>query len=281
MRIRPRTVAIHLIAYSVAVLWTIPFLGIFMTAIRPTSEVIRGWWNLDPFTLGLDNFARVLFNPLFPLITGLGSSAIIAITATLLPLGVGALAAYGFARFRFPLRDYMFLAIVLVMAVPTMMVIIPMFQILANLNLLNSYLGLILVHTAWGLPWIILFLRNFFGTLPVEIEEAARVDGASDFKVFYRVVLPMALPALASVFVLQFMWVWSDFFFALILIGGGNPDLWTATLQLPFASFAGQFHNDWGLLSAGSLLIMLVPIGIYVVLQKYYIRGMIGWTVKG
>ncbi len=280
MRIRPRTVVIHLIAYAVAVLWTSPFLGIFMTAIRPSSEVIRGWWNLDPFTLGLDNFVRILFNPLFPLITGLGSSAIIAITATLLPLGVGALAAYGFARFRFPLRDYMFLAIVLVMAIPTMMVIIPTFQTLIDLNLLNSYLGLVLVHTAWGLPWIILFLRNFFSTLPVEIEEAARVDGASDFKVFYRVVLPMALPALASVFVLQFMWVWSDFFFALILVSG-NTGIWPATLQLPFASFAGQFQNDWGLLSAGSLLIMLVPIGIYVLLQKYYIRGMIGWTVKG
>ncbi|MEE8198867.1 MAG: carbohydrate ABC transporter permease [Thermoplasmata archaeon] len=280
MRIRPRTVVIHLIAYSVAVLWTIPFLGIFMTAIRPSSEILRGWWNLDPFTLTLDNFVSVLFNPLFPLITGLGSSAIIAITATLLPLGVGALAAYGFARFSFPLRDYMFLAIVLVMAIPTMMVIIPTFQTLINLNLLNSYLGLVLVHTAWGLPWIILFLRNFFGALPVEIEEAARVDGASDFKVFYRVVLPMALPALASVFVLQFMWVWSDFFFALILVVG-DTSIWPATLQLPFASFAGQFHNDWGLLSAGSLLIMLVPIGIYVLLQKYYIRGMIGWTVKG
>lgn len=280
MRIRPRTVVIHLIAYTAAVVWLIPFLGIFMTAIRPTSEVIRGWWILDPFTLVLDNFTRVLFNPLFPMITGLGNSAFIAIAATLLPIGVGALAAYGFARFSFPLRDYIFLAIVLVMAVPTMMVIIPMFQILADLNLLDSYLGLILVHTAWGLPWIILFMRNFFSALPVEIEEAARVDGASDFKVFYRIVLPMALPALASVFVLQFMWVWSDFFFALIIVSG-NPAVHTATFQLPFASFAGQFHNDWGLLSAGSLLIMLVPIGIYVLLQKYYIRGMIGWTVKG
>lgn len=280
MRIRLRTVVIHLIAYSAAVVWLIPFLGIFMTAIRPTSEVIRGWWILDPFTLVLDNFSRVLFNPLFPMITGLGNSAFIAIAATLLPIGAGALAAYGFARFSFPLRDYIFLAIVLVMAVPTMMVIIPMFQTLADLNLLDSYLGLILVHTAWGLPWIILFMRNFFSALPVEIEEAARVDGASDFKVFYRIVLPMALPALASVFVLQFMWVWSDFFFALIIVSG-NPSVHTATFQLPFASFAGQFHNDWGLLSAGSLLIMLVPIGIYVLLQKYYIRGMIGWTVKG
>lgn len=280
MNIQPRTIIIHLVAYGIAGIWIIPFLGVFMTAIRPTSEVIGGWWILDPFTVSLDNFVNTLFNPLFPMIIGMGNSVLIAVIGTLIPLGVGALAAYGFARFSLPMRDYLFLLVVVVMAIPTMMVIIPMFQVLVNLDLLDTYLGLILVHTAWGLPWIILFMRNFFLTLPKEIEEAAHVDGASDFKVFYRIALPMALPALASVFVLQFMWVWSDFFFALIIVSG-NGGLYPATLQLPFAAFTGQFHSDWGLLSAGALLIMMVPIGIYVLLQKYYVRGMIGWTVKG
>ena len=279
MRIRPRTVVIHIIAFGIAAVWVIPFLGIIMAAIRPTTEILGGWWILDPFNPSLTNFETVLFNELFPMIIGMRNSLFIAISATLIPLGVGALAAYGFARFHFPIRDFVFLSVVLVMAIPPMMAIIPLFQILLDLRLLNSFFGLILVHTAWGLPWIILFMRNFFLTLPVEIEEAARVDGASDFKVFYRVVLPMALPALASVFVLQFMWVWSDFFFALIIVSG-NLDLYPATLQIPRIAF-GQFHSDWGLLSAGTLLVMLVPIGIYVLLQKYYIRGMIGWTVKG
>lgn len=279
MRIRPRTVAIHIIAFGIAAVWVIPFLGIIMAAIRPTTEILDGWWIFDSFNPSLANFGAVLFNELFPMIVGMRNSLFIAISATLIPLGVGALAAYGFARFHFPIRDYVFLSVVLVMAIPPMMAIIPLFQILLDLRLLNSFFGLILVHTAWGLPWIILFMRNFFLTLPVEIEEAARVDGASDFKVFYRVVLPMALPALASVFVLQFMWVWSDFFFALIIVSG-NLDLYPATLQIPRIAF-GQFHSDWGLLSAGTLLVMLVPIGIYVLLQKYYIRGMIGWTVKG
>ena len=279
MRIRPRTVAIHIIAFGAAAVWLIPFLGVLMAAIRPTTEILGGWWILDPFNPSLANFGTVLFNEFFPLVIGMRNSLIIAIAATLIPLGVGAIAAYGFARFSLPIRDYVFLAVVLVMAIPPIMVIIPMFQILLDLRLLNSYLGLILIHTAWGLPWIILFLRNFFLSLPVEIEEAARVDGASDFKVFYRVVLPMALPALASVFVLQFMWVWSDFFFALIIVSG-NLDLYPATLQVPRIAF-GQFHSDWGLLSAGTLLVMSVPIAVYVLLQKFYIRGMIGWTVKG
>ena len=278
MRIQKRTIAIHIIAWGIAIVWLIPFLGILMTSIRPTNEILQGWWNFDTFNPSLANFGTVLFNPIFPMIVGLGNSFLIAILGTAMPLGVGALAAYGFARFSFPIRDYLFLAVVLVMSVPTMMVIIPLFFTLVSLNLLNSYVGLILVHTAWGLPWIILFMRNYFSTLPVEIEEAARVDGASDFQIFYRVVLPLSLPALAAVLVLQFMWVWSDFFFALILIGDVN--LYPATVLIPRVAL-GQFQADWGLLSAASLLVMLVPILIYVFLQKYYIRGMIGWTVKG
>ena len=158
------------------------------------------------------------------------------------------------------------------------MVAIPLFRTLVSLGLVNSYLGLILIHTAWALPWIILFMRNFIGALPIEVEEAARVDGASDFKVFYRIVLPMALPALASVLVLQYMWVWNDFFFAQIFIL--NPDNYLATQLIPRLAL-GQFQRDWGLLSASSLLVMLVPLLIFFVLQRYYIRGMIGWTIKG
>jgi multiple sugar transport system permease protein len=121
-------------------------------------------------------------------------------------------------------------------------------------------------------------MRNFFSALPISVEEAARVDGASDFQVFYRIVLPMALPALASVAVLQFMWVWNDYFFALILMR--DTDQYLATQMVPVIAI-GQFLFDWNLLAASSILVMLVPVTLYAVLQKYYIRGMIGWTIKG
>jgi multiple sugar transport system permease protein len=120
-------------------------------------------------------------------------------------------------------------------------------------------------------------MRNFFLTLPIEIEEAAKVDGASDLKIFFKIVLPMALPALASVAVLQFMWVWNDFFLALILIS--SPDKLLATQRIPL--MREVYHVDWSILSAASILVMMVPILIYALLQKYYIRGMIGWTIKG
>jgi len=158
------------------------------------------------------------------------------------------------------------------------MVAIPVFQIMVNLDLVDNQLSLILLHTAWGLPWIILFMRNFFTALPLEVEEAARVDGASDLKIFFRIVLPMAIPAFASAGILQFMWVWNDFFFALILIY--TTDKMPATLLVPKLA-AGQQLTDWGLLSAGSILVLIVPLALYVLLQKYYIRGMIGWTIKG
>lgn len=277
-RIKGRTIAIHAVAWTVAVAWTIPFIGVLMTAIRPVGEIVRGWWTFGAFNPSFDNFAAVLTHAIFPIPRGYLNSLLVAVPATLIPIFVAALGGYAFARFRFPTRDYLFLTIVLLMAFPQQMVAIPLFQLAVSANLVDTHLGLILLHSAWGLPWIVLFMRNFLGALPVEVEEAAKVDGASDFQVFFRIVLPMALPALASVAVLQFMWVWNDFFFALILMF--SPERLLATQLIPKIG-SGQFIIDQGLLSAGSILVLLVPLLLYFLLQKYYIRGMIGWTYKG
>lgn len=278
MKVHPRTLLVHVVAWAITLAWAIPFVGVAMTSIRPTIEVRRGWWIFTEFNPSFDNFLTVFLNPIFPLWKGMLNSFLVAIPATIIPMVVGVLAGYGFARFSFPIRDYLFLTIVLLMAVPQMMVAIPLFRLLAGASLVDNHLGLVLIHAAWGLPWIILFLRNFVGALPLDVEEAARVDGASDFKVFYKIVLPMALPALASVLVLQLMWVWNDFFFAQVLMG--SPDKYLATQLIPRLAL-GPFQRDWGLLTASSLLVMLVPILIFAFLQKFYIRGMIGWTIKG
>jgi len=277
MKIRKSTIIVHIIAWSAALIWILPFLGVLMAAIRPFPEILHGWWNFAEFNPSFKNFVQAWSHSSAPLGQGMLNSFLVAIPSTLIPMFVASLAGYGFARFSFPIRDYIFLTVVLIMALPQQMIAVPIFQIMTSLGLVDNYIGLILVHSAWGLAWIILFLRNFFLRLPIEIEEAAKVDGASDFKIFYKIVLPMALPALASVAVLQFMWVWNDFFLALILIS--SPDKLLATQRIPL--MREQFHVDWGVLSAASILVMLVPILIYVLLQKYYIRGMIGWTVKG
>ena len=267
----------HVIAWLIAVIWILPVVGIFMVAIRPIREVLHGWWNFKELHVTIDNFKAALYHPTTPLGRGLINSFIIASFATIIPIFVAALAAYGFARFSFPIKTYLFLFIVVIMAMPQQMVAIPLFQIMINLGLVNRYFGLILVHTAWGLSWIILFLRNFFLTLPIEVEEAARVDGASDFQIFLRIVLPMSLPALLSVTALQFTWVWNDFFFALLILY--DPDKLVATQRLVWMK--GKYHTPWDTLCAGAILTMMVPVLIYAILQKYYVKGMVGWVIKG
>ena len=189
---------------------------------------------------------------------------------------VASLAAYGILRFRFPLRRTVFLVAVLLLAIPQHMVAIPLFQILKGLGLINSFFGLILVHTAWGLPWIILFMRGYFSTIPVEVEEAATLDGAGRFRTFFRIILPVSWPGLASVAALQFTWVWNDFFLALIFIY--DPQKLLATQRIPL--LRGQYHVDWGILTAAAWLVTLVPLLVFILLQKYYVKGFVGISSK-
>lgn len=273
-------IIVNCIAWVAALVWIIPFLGVFMAAIRPYAEIQFGWWHFRPFTLDLHNFVdawtgQTLRNN--PLSTGVLYSLIVTLPATFLPIFVAALAAYSFARFSSRIKDMLFLVIVLLQTIPQQMVIIPVHALYQNYHLLSSFMGLILLHTAFGLPWQILFLRNFFATLPIEIEEAARVDGASYLKIFYKIVLPMSLPALASMISLQFIWVWNDFFFALTIIE--NPFLRLAPQIVP--ALLGRYQLDWSLLSAGSIIVMIIPVAVYAMLQRYYIRGLTAGAVKG
>jgi len=270
------TILIHLLAWTIGLMWMVPFVGLFMASIRPYSEIIYGWWNISPFTPTISNYVRAWNYPSFPLARGMLNSILVAIPATVIPIFFAALGGYGFARFSLPMKNYLFLIIVVLLSLPQQMVAIPLFSMLKAAKLLDTYLGLIIINTAWGIPWILFFMRNYFSTLPVEIEEAARVDGASDFVVFYKIILPVSVPALISAAALQFVWVWSDLFFPLIVIF--SPEKMTAIQRLPLMQ--GRYLVDWELLSAASVMVSLVPIAVFACLQRYYIRGMIGWVSK-
>ncbi len=267
---------INIVAWTVGLIWLVPFLGILMSALRPQKELIHGWWNISQVTISLDNFVKAWNHPSAPLSQGIRNSLLMVIPATVLPLFLGAMAAYGFLRFRVPFSNGIFLLIVLLMAIPQQMVAVPLFQFMRDIGLLNTLTGLVLVHTAWALPWVILFLRNYLSTLPEDIEEAASLDGANRFQIFTRIVLPLSLPGLASAAALQLTWAWNDFFMALILLF--DPDKLVATQRIPL--LRGQYHVDWGVLTAASILTMAVPILVFALLQRYYIRGLIGWTLK-
>lgn len=271
------TILIHIIAWTVSLIWIIPFLGVFMSSIRPKAEILNGWWNFEVFNPTLSGFSGAWNHPTAPLSRALLNSLVVTIPSTFIPILVAALGAYSFARFRFPTRDLLFLAIVLLQTIPQQMVIIPIFNIMISIGLWNNYIGLILVHTAFALPWQILFLRNFFSVLPVEVEEAARIDGASYFKIFYKIVLPLTLPALASLTALQFVWVWNDFFFAIVLIS--SPELKLATQAIPVQ--LGRLEPNWTVVSAASIIVMIIPIAVYLALQRYYVRGIVAGAVKG
>lgn len=278
-KITGSTVAVHIVAWIIAAVWIIPFLGVFMASIRPFSEVEFGWWNLKPFSLDLYNFVDAWTGQTsgYPLSNAVVNSLIVSVPATFIPIFVAALAAYSFARFRSRTKDLLFLVLVLLQTIPQQMVIVPIYYLFRSWQMLNSYIALILLHSAFGLPWQILFLRNFFGTLPVEIEEAARVDGASYFKIFYKIVLPLTLPALASLVSLQFVFVWNDFFFALTTIT--NPTMRLAPQVIPL--IVGRYQLNWSILAAGSMIVMIIPVLIYAALQRYYVKGLTAGAVKG
>jgi len=276
-KVKKTTILFHLLAWGVSLIWILPFLGVFMASIRPLPEILNGWWNFDVFNPTLRGFVGAWNHPTAPLNRALFNSLLVTIPSTFIPIFVAALGAYSFARFKFPTRDVLFFVLVLLQTIPQQMVIIPIFRIMISLGLWNNYIGLILVHTAFALPWQIFFLRNFFSALPVEIEEAARIDGASYLKIFYKIVLPLTLPALASLTALQFVWVWNDFFFAIVLIS--SPELRLATQAV--AAMPGRLAIDWTVVSAASIMVMIVPIIVYVALQRYYVRGLVGGAVKG
>lgn len=273
--LKPSIIISNIIAWTAAFIWILPFIGLFMTSVRPYSEVVlKGWWTIAGAQFSFNNYIEVLENPLYDLSRGYLNSFIVAIPSTIIPLLVASMMAYGFTRFSFPLKNYLFVMILFIMAVPQQTMVIPLFFMMKALGLLDQLAGLILIHSAWGIAWITFFMRNYFSMLPREIEEAARVDGASYTTIFFRIVLPVSLPAIASAAAIQFTWVWSDFFFALMFIY--SPDKMVITQKV--VAIKGEYHIDWGLLTAGSILAMLPPLLIYMFLQKYYLRGMIGWA---
>jgi len=265
----------NLIAWTIAIIWLTPFIGLFMTSVRPFRELTHGWWNFEEMHFTLENYIEA-FN------RGMGkyllNSLVITIPSTALPIFVAALAAYAFSRFSFPLKDMLFVTLVFIQIIPSILVLIPLTILLREMRLLNTIAGLVLVHSSFAQPWIIFFLRNFFLTLPREIEEAAKIDGCSDFQIFTKIVLPLSAPALGSVASLQFLLVWNEFLFALIFLK--SPELWPVTIGVTVLS-QSQYIANWGLLSAASIIAISVPLILFLLIQKYYVKGLIMGAVKG
>jgi len=276
MKKKNNSLVFYIIGSLLAAIWLFPIIGIVMASVRPFSEIIRGWWDTETFNLTQQNFIYAWAHPNFPLSKGLLNSMFISIPSTLLPLFISSLAAYGFTRFKFRFKEIIFLLVLLLMVTPAQMIGLSVYKIYQKIGLLNSYIGLILLHTGAGGVWIMFFMRNFFSGIPLELEEAAKVDGASNFIIFFKIVLPLAIPALLSAGVLQFVWVWNDFFYATICMS--DPVKLLITQRLPL--MRGTYWVDFSLLSAASIIVMIVPVALFLVMNKFFFRGVLGWGIS-
>jgi alpha-glucoside transport system permease protein len=267
---------------ALCLLWSLPTLGIFVSSFRDARDITStGWWEalLTPFdtaqwtlinyeqVLGSENMANAFIN-----------SLIVTIPSTVIPITVASFAAYAFAWMRFPFRGTLFMVVIALLVVPLQMALIPVQQFYTALGLGNTFISVWLAHTAFGLPLAIFLLYNFISQLPSDLFETASIDGATHFQMFTKVVLPLSIPALAAFAIFQFLWVWNDLLVALVYLGG-HPDQSVMTLEL--SRLVGGRGQQWHILTAGAFITMLLPVLVFMLLQRYFVRGILSGSVKG
>jgi alpha-glucoside transport system permease protein len=270
---------LHLAILLICMLWIVPSLGLLVSSFRPAHLVATtGWWTAftPPFQFTLENYRQVITT------NNMGQSFInsllMAIPATVIPIMVAAFAAYAFAWMTFPGRDLLFIIVVGLLVVPLQMTLVPMLRLFNTLGISGTFLAVWLAHTGYGLPFAVYLLRNFFGGLPQEMFESAYLDGASPFTAFFYLALPLSVPALASLAIFQFMWVWNDLLVALIYIGG-RPSV--APMTVTISNMVNSLGQGWQLLTAAAFISMLLPLVVFFSMQRYFVRGILAGSVKG
>jgi alpha-glucoside transport system permease protein len=266
----------------IAVMWTIPTLGLLISSFRTRDEIRgSGWWTAIPHLFDkaqwtISNYSTVLGQ------SGFGNaflnSLAVTIPAVVIPITIAAFAAYAFAWMQFPGRHVLFALVVGLMVVPLQMALIPILRIYTNFDLVGTFPAVWLAHTGFGLPLAVYLLRNYIGSLPSSIIESAKIDGADDFTIFWRLIVPLSVPVLASFAIFQFLWVWNDFMVALIFLGPGANAPLTVAIKNNLLSQQGA---GWNLVTAGGFFSMIVPILVFLFLQRYFVRGLTAGAVKG
>ncbi len=290
------TVLVNIILIIMVIVWSIPIIGLFISSIRPQDNVLNtGWWTVfsENSGLTLDNYKQVLGGSQYTFVDSAGNtvrasgdnltraflnSFTVTIPSVIIPILIAAAAAFGFAWMMFPGRKLFFTIVVALLVVPLQIALIPILRDYQSLGLTGSYLGIWLAHTGFGLPLGIYLLYNYISTIPRDVFESAFLDGARPMVVFSRLVLPLSVPAIASLAIFQFLWVWNDLLVALVFLGGTND---VAVLTQRLANMVGSRGQDWHLLTAGAFVAMVVPLGVFFGLQRYFVQGLMAGSVKG
>jgi alpha-glucoside transport system permease protein len=272
-------IPLHIVVVTLAIVWFIPTIGLLISSFRPPQEITTsGWWTVftPPTDLTLDlyeeaitarNMGQSFVNSLF-----------ITIPATIIPIMAAAFAAYAFAWLEFPGRNVLFIVVVALLAVPLQMTFIPILQIYNRVGLTGEFLGLWLAHAGFGMPFSVYLLRNSVGALPKDLFESAYLDGATSFDIFFRIVMPLVVPSIASLVIFQFLWVWNDLLVALIFLGG-QPSV--APMTVTIGNLVNSLGGNWQVLTAAAFISMLLPLLVFFSLQRYFVRGILAGSVKG
>ena len=266
---------IHIILVIIGVLWLVPTLGLFFTSLlAPERFNESGWWQIlsKPSLATLDNYDKV-FNT-DAIVSSLWTTVLVSLGGTIFPIFIAAMAAYAFAWLDFPGRDWLFILVIAMLVVPIQMALIPIFKLYSDLNLFDTVIGLILFHTAFGLPFAIFLLRNFFIGIPRDLMEAARIDGASEIRIFLRLMLPLALPAIASLAIFQFLWTWNDLLVALTFGRETQPITVAIFTQLR------QFGSNIELIAPAAFVSLAIPLAVFFAFQRYFVEGLLAGSVK-
>jgi alpha-glucoside transport system permease protein len=279
-------------ALIIAIIWTIPTFGLFISSFRDRNDIqTSGWWTtiFNP-SFTLDNYAEVLQsgNSSVTIASSFINSIAITIPATLIPLVIASLAAYAFAWIDFKGKDILFIGVFALQIVPIQMALVPLLSlfsrgvavgddwIFSGIPSNGTFSQVWIAHTIFALPLAIFLLHNFVSEIPREVIEAARVDGAGHGQIFFRIILPLTMPALASFAIFQFLWVWNDLLVALIFADGA-----VAPITKLLAEITGSRGQDWYLLTAGAFVAIVVPLVVFFALQRFFVRGLLAGSTKG
>ncbi|MEU9083925.1 carbohydrate ABC transporter permease [Streptomyces sp. NPDC048357] len=260
----------------VALVWITPLAGLLISSMRSEGDnASDGWWTAltDPSQLSLDNYGALLKDS--GIAEAFGNTLLISVPTTALVVAIAALAGYAFAWLEFPGRDALFLVVVGLLVVPVQIGLLPVAKLFGAMGLFGTVAGVVLFHVAYGLPFAIFLLRNYFAEIPREMLEAARMDGGGEWRIFSRLVLPLGRPAIASLAIFQFLWVWNDMLVALLFADSESQPL-TVALQ----SQMRQFGSNIGVLAPGAFLSLVVPLIVFFAFQRHFVQGVMAGSVK-
>jgi alpha-glucoside transport system permease protein len=263
--------AVRVFLAAVAVGWLFPTVGLAVASLRSTADnSATGWWTVlaEPGQLTLDNYRRVVGDA--GMMGSFWNTVLITVPSTVLVVVIGALAAYALAWIRFPGRDWLFVALTALIVVPVQIALIPDARIFRHLGIYGSLVAVIAFHVAFGLPFAVFLLRNYLAGIPRDLIEAARMDGGGELTVFRRVVVPMSWPALASLAIFQFLWVWNDLLVALVFATSDNAPI-TYALREQMRAFSSNID----VIGPGAFLSMLVPLALFFGFQRYFRQGVL------